>query len=151
MTKRMRVSWMLVVCPLLGLGCPNKSKGTAELPPAAPGPTAAAPAPAAPTPITTVAPAALPATAGSQTYCIGGANADGSQSACAGQASKHPAWHRHGFVKSRQDGSCYECWDEESNECEEKPPQLGYLFVGAEVSGCGGAPMADPARGVATP
>ncbi|MCC6993333.1 MAG: hypothetical protein IT370_01770 [Deltaproteobacteria bacterium] len=155
------MSWLLVVCPLLGLGCSKKAKGPQELPPSAaapspPGPTASAPTPSAPTPSAptpiTTAPLPLPAGGGSsQTYCIGGADADGGRSVCAGQASKHPAWHRHGFVKSRKDGACYECWDEESSECEEKPLAAGYQFVGAEVSGCAGAPMADPARGLATP
>jgi hypothetical protein len=123
---------VLAVAFVVGCGGGARPSQTAMATPA-PAP-ASAPA-AAPAPAPPPAPAANVVTPTLQT-CVG--TVEEHSSPCALERPRHPRWHLHGYVE--KGGQCFECWDEESNDCETNVVgSSGYTYLG---SSCGKLPPA---------
>lgn len=133
------------------VGCGGGSRASQAGAPAATEPTPPSPAPAqAQAPMPAPPPAADPvmppppldpaASPGARTLtpetCIGAV--DEARSPCGALRAGHQAWHRHGYVERQ--GKCFECWDEESDDCETVvTTRGGYRFLGQS---CGSVPAA---------
>jgi hypothetical protein len=57
---------------------------------------------------------------------------------CADACFKGSSWHFHGFVQ--KGGSCFSCWDESDNTCQDAADDEGYAWIG--FGSCGGFPIA---------
>jgi tRNA A-37 threonylcarbamoyl transferase component Bud32 len=74
---------------------------------------------------------------GSLAYCMSGFT-DGTPSPCERKRPLHRYWHRHGYLDG--DGACFECWDEEDDDCQaEAAKRTGFRYLG---SSCNGLPHA---------
>jgi hypothetical protein len=102
------------------------STATAAPAPAADPALPSAPAPVAP-PVAAVTPTKL--------TCVGAVEENSSP--CAMQRQQHMHWHLHGYVEKQ--AQCFECWDEESSDCETEVPKSGYRYIGPS---CGSVPPA---------
>jgi hypothetical protein len=65
---------------------------------------------------------------GSEGYCL---VAPSNRGACASNPGNYQHWHFHGYVEYQ--GSCFACFDEESNTCEDKLIKARSMrFLGAD-------------------
>jgi serine/threonine-protein kinase len=74
---------------------------------------------------------------GALAYCMSGFAA-GVPSPCEQKRPLHKRWHLHGYLEG--DGACFECWDEEDDDCQTAAPKrTGFRYLG---SSCNGVPPA---------
>jgi hypothetical protein len=91
-----------------------------------------------PSPPSEPAPVPAPArTNGSLAYCMSGFT-PGVPSPCERKRTEHRFWHMHGYLEG--DGACFQCWDEEDDDCQnDAPKRTGFRYLG---SSCNGLPHA---------